>query len=86
MKNEPVWGFAFLTGYNGKDKCQTDMIKHTTPFKTGTSIIFDITINMINIKYMIQLTTILLIIAKLSKYEIMKFGISPPYWLSNKHL
>ena len=76
-------GFAFLTDYNGKDKCQTDTIKCITPFKTGTSIIIALSIEInINIKNMIhiELMTTLMKIAKLSEYiDILKFGISPTY-------
>lgn len=88
MKDEPERGFAFLTGYNGNDKCQTGEIKFTTPFLSGKCMIIAVTINInINISVMIHslIQTLIMIILKLSVdidiYNIYTtvFGIQPTY-------
>lgn len=68
-----------------KISANTDTIKSTTPFKTGTCIIIALTIYK-HFNEMILIETILTALAKLSKYiTILEFGIKLPYQLSDKH-
>ena len=85
MKDEPERGFAFLTGYNGKDKCQTDKIEFITPFMSGKVMIIELSISTINLTEMthIEIITILLMASvKQAQHDVkLMFGIWPTYWL-----
>lgn len=68
MKDEPERGFAFMTGYNGNDKCQTGEIRFTTPFLSGNFMIIVLSVNInINISVMSNsiIQTVIMIIIQL---------------------
>ena len=79
-RDEPVRGFAFLTGYNGSDKSLHGTIKSTTPFRTGKNIIIVEIINQNQSDMTIIFLTMLMACAKLSRYiAILEIGILPTY-------
>jgi hypothetical protein len=68
VKDEPERGFAFMTGYNGNDKCQTGEIRFTTPFLSGNFMIIVLSVNInINISVMSNsiIQTVIMIIIQL---------------------
>lgn len=85
MKDEPEWGFAFMTGYNGNDKCQTGEIRFTTPFLSGNFMIIVLSVNInINISVMSNsiIQTVIMIIIQLLEINnifITEIGIQPTY-------